>query len=74
MTAALVTFQARSVVRRLGLEGATAKQAIQLVTALAAAYLDTDASLVEINPLLVTASGELSFKTITPKIRTTSSI
>jgi len=55
----LKSFQARSVVRRLGLEGSTAKSAIKLVMALAEAYLDTDASLVEINPLLVTADGSV---------------
>ena len=53
----LKSFQARAVVRRLGLEGSTAKLAIKLIASLAEAYLDMDASLVEINPLLVTGDG-----------------
>ena len=52
-------FQARAVVRGLGLKGQTASKAAKLVTALAAAYLDTDASLAEINPLMVTAGGDV---------------
>ncbi len=52
-------FEARRVARRLGLKGGTAKQAAKLVTALVRAYLDTDASLVEINPLLVTGEGDV---------------
>jgi succinyl-CoA synthetase beta subunit len=55
----ILPFQAREVVRRLGLSGGTARQAAKLVTALVKAYLDTDASLVEINPLLVTAAGDV---------------
>ncbi|MDH3745449.1 MAG: ADP-forming succinate--CoA ligase subunit beta [Acidobacteriota bacterium] len=52
-------FEARRVARLLGLSGATAKQAAKLVTALVRAYLATDASLVEINPLLVTGEGDV---------------
>jgi succinyl-CoA synthetase beta subunit len=55
----LLPFQARAVARGLGLEGGTAKKAGRLVTSLMRAYLDTDASLVEINPLMVTADGEV---------------
>jgi len=43
----------------LGLEGKTARQAGKLITALVKAYLDTDASLAEINPLLVTGAGDV---------------
>jgi succinyl-CoA synthetase beta subunit len=53
------SFQARRVARRLGLTGATAKQAAKLVTSLVKAYLASDASLVEINPLLVTGAGDV---------------
>ena len=52
-------FQARTLARRLGLAGATAKKAAKLASSLVRAYLDTDASLVEINPLLVTGDGEV---------------
>ncbi|HUO87125.1 MAG TPA: ADP-forming succinate--CoA ligase subunit beta [Thermoanaerobaculia bacterium] len=55
----LQPFEARRVASALGLEGGTAKQAVGLVTALARAYVDTDASLVEINPLLVTSGGDV---------------
>ena len=43
--------------RRLGLTGDTAKQAGRLIGALTSAYLETDASLVEIDPLLITGDG-----------------
>jgi len=52
-------FQARRVVRALGLSGETAAKAAKLVTALATAYLETDASLAEINPLMVTGGGDV---------------
>jgi succinyl-CoA synthetase beta subunit len=55
----LLPFQARAVARALGLKGDTARKAAKLVTALAAAYMATDASLVEINPLLVTGGGDV---------------
>ena len=55
----LLPFQARRVAAGLGLEGQTARKAAKLVTSLVGAYLDTDASLVEINPLLVTGDGDV---------------
>ncbi len=55
----LLPFQARRVVAGLGLEGDTAKKGTKLLTALVRAYLDADASLVEINPLLVTGGGDV---------------
>jgi len=55
----LLPFQARRVVSGLELTGGTAKQASKLLAALMKAYLDTDASLVEINPLLVTGEGDV---------------
>jgi succinyl-CoA synthetase beta subunit len=55
----LQAFQGRTVARRLGLSGGTAKQLLELLPSLVDAYLDTDASLVEINPLLVTAEGDV---------------
>ena len=55
----LLPFEARSIARKLGLEGKTARQAAKLVSSLVDAYLDTDASLAEINPLLVTGDGDV---------------
>ena len=55
----ILPFQARSIARRLGLEGKTARQAGKLITSLIKAYLDTDASLAEINPLLITGEGDV---------------
>jgi len=55
----LLPFQARNIAKRLGLEGGTARQAAKLVHALVKAYLETDASLAEINPLLITGEGDV---------------
>ena len=55
----ILPFQARAVAAGLGLKGQTAGKAAKLVTALVKAYLDTDASLAEINPLMVTADGDV---------------
>ena len=55
----LLPFQARRIARRLRLEGESAGKAAKLVTALTEAYVDTDASLAEINPLMVTAQGDV---------------
>ena len=52
-------FQARSLAFRLGLEGETHKKAVAFITSLAGAFEATDASLAEINPLLVTRQGEV---------------
>jgi len=55
----LLPFQARRVARKLGLTGDSAAKAGKLVTALALAYVETDASLAEINPLMVTSAGDV---------------
>ncbi|HMB53679.1 MAG TPA: ADP-forming succinate--CoA ligase subunit beta [Thermoanaerobaculia bacterium] len=55
----LLPFEARRVVSGLGLKGGTAKQANKLLSALTRCYLDVDASLVEINPLLITGEGDV---------------
>ncbi len=55
----LQAFQARSLAFRLGLEGETHKKAVQFILGLAAAFAATDASLAEINPLLVTRQGDV---------------
>ena len=58
-TAGLEAYQAQKLAFALGLEGAAVKQAVRLMTAIYAAFKATDASLVEINPLIVTGDGDL---------------
>ena len=52
-------FQARKLAFALGLSGESFKKGVAFMPALFRAYVDTDASLAEINPLLVTKSGEV---------------
>ncbi|MDX1502925.1 MAG: ADP-forming succinate--CoA ligase subunit beta [Thermoanaerobaculia bacterium] len=55
----LLPFQARRVAAGLGLGGKTARKAAQLISNLVDAWLANDASLAEINPLLVTGGGDV---------------
>jgi succinyl-CoA synthetase beta subunit len=57
--AGLVPFQARKLAFALGLDGTQANKATKVMLALYEAFVATDASLVEINPLVVTAAGDL---------------
>jgi len=50
-------FQARKLAYGLGLEGDQVKQAVRLMADLARLYEETDASLVEINPLVLTSDN-----------------
>ncbi len=52
-------FQARKLAFALGLSGESFKKGIAFMPALFRAYLETDASLLEINPLLVTKAGDV---------------
>ncbi len=52
-------YQARELAFAIGLEGKQAGNAAKLFIALARAYIETDASLAEINPLVVTTDGEV---------------
>src|SRR5690606_26742632 len=52
-------YQAREIAYRLGFEGKLAGAAAKLMANLAKVFLETDASLAEINPLVVTKQGEL---------------
>jgi succinyl-CoA synthetase beta subunit len=52
-------FQARKLAFKLGLAGETNKQAVKFITSLYKAFQATDASLAEINPLLVTSQGNV---------------
>jgi succinyl-CoA synthetase beta subunit len=55
----LADFQVRDLVTRLGLAGAEAKNAVRLVRGLYAMYWETDAAMVEVNPLITTPAGEV---------------
>ncbi len=55
----LSAFQTRKLAFALGLEGAQVGQAAKMMTALYQAFVATDASLLEINPLIVTEEGNL---------------
>jgi succinyl-CoA synthetase beta subunit len=52
-------FQARRLAFALGLSGESFRKGVAFMQALFRAYVDTDASLAEINPLLVTKSGDV---------------
>ena len=52
-------FQARSIAYALGLEGTAFKKGIDFLQKLMTAYVETDAALLEINPLLVTKEGDV---------------
>jgi succinyl-CoA synthetase beta subunit len=52
-------FQARKLAFQLGLEGNTFKQAVKFLLLLYKAFESTDASLAEINPLLITSQGDV---------------
>jgi len=55
----IVPFEARQLGFAIGLDGAQVNKFVKVVTALYDSYLATDASLLEINPLVVTAGGDL---------------
>jgi succinyl-CoA synthetase beta subunit len=55
----LQPFQARKMAFALGLEGDQVKQGVKFLMGLYRAYQGKDASLAEINPLIVTKSGEV---------------
>jgi len=55
----LQPFQARQLAFRLGLSGDLVGKAVKMMAAVARAFVETDATLVEINPLVVTGDGRL---------------
>ena len=57
--AGLLPYQARNVAYRLGLEGNAIRAAEKLFRQVCQFFIDNDCSMVEINPLVVTADGEL---------------
>ncbi len=52
-------FQARKIAFGLGLTGEQVSNAVQFFTALYKAFIETDASMIEINPCVVTGDGKL---------------
>ncbi len=55
----LAGYQARNLAFGLGLEGASVRKAVKFMQALYTAFMDNDCSLAEINPLIVTGSGDV---------------
>jgi succinyl-CoA synthetase beta subunit len=55
----LKPYQVNKLCYRLGLKGASVKSALSFMRAMCKLFVDLDCSLVEINPLVVTGSGEL---------------
>jgi succinyl-CoA synthetase beta subunit len=55
----LAGYQARQLAFALGLQGEQVKQAVRMMTALYDAFVAADASLLEVNPLIVTGDGSL---------------
>jgi succinyl-CoA synthetase beta subunit len=55
----LLPFQARKLAFGLGIPGELTGKAVKLMTALYKAFVDTDCSLAEINPLVLTEDGDI---------------
>jgi succinyl-CoA synthetase beta subunit len=55
----LADFQVRELIFKLGLSGTEAKNAAKLIRSLYNCFWDTDASMVEVNPLITTPTGEV---------------
>ncbi len=55
----LQPFQARKIAFALGLKGDEVKKAVKFILALYKAFTDTDASLAEINPLVISEEGDV---------------
>jgi succinyl-CoA synthetase beta subunit len=55
----LQPYQARKLAFSLGFEGEAFKQTVRFITALYTAYIESDSNLAEINPLVLTKSGDI---------------
>src|SRR4029077_10488878 len=55
----IVPFQARKLAFGMGLPGAVAGKFVKLLESIYKAFIDTDASMIEINPLILTKTGDL---------------
>jgi succinyl-CoA synthetase beta subunit len=55
----LADFQVRELITKLGFAGAEAKNAAKLIRNLYTAFWETDAAMIEVNPLITTPTGEV---------------
>ena len=55
----VIPFQARKLAFAMGLEGGPAGKMVKVLESIYRAFIDTDASMIEINPLILTKSGDL---------------
>ncbi len=55
----LADFQVRELITKLGFAGAEAKNAARLIRNLYTAFWETDAAMIEVNPLITTPTGEV---------------
>ena len=55
----LMPYQSRRLARQLGLDSSLTSSAAKVLTALYQIFVDNDCTLVEVNPLIVTADGQL---------------
>ncbi|MFT4622910.1 MAG: succinyl-CoA synthetase beta subunit [Myxococcota bacterium] len=55
----LADFQSRQLAFKLGLEGKQVRSAVKCLQAIYTAYMETDCAMLEINPLVVTADGDV---------------
>jgi succinyl-CoA synthetase beta subunit len=55
----IVAFQGRKLAFGMGLSGAAANKLVKLLEAIYKAFIETDASMIEINPLILTKGGDL---------------
>ncbi|GAA5507061.1 succinate--CoA ligase [ADP-forming] subunit beta [Novipirellula caenicola] len=55
----LEAFQVRKLCKKLGIEGPAAKAAFKFMTAICRFFVDYDCAMAEINPLVITGSGEM---------------
>lgn len=55
----LADFQVRELVAKLGFSGTEAKNAAKLIRALYTMYWETDAAMIEVNPLITTPTGDV---------------
>ena len=55
----IIPFQARKLAFAMGLEGPAAQKLVKVLDAIYKAFIETDASMIEINPLILTKGGDL---------------
>jgi succinyl-CoA synthetase beta subunit len=55
----ILPFQSRKLAFGMGLEGGPANKLVKVLDSLYRAFIDTDASMIEINPLILTKGGDL---------------